>query len=167
MAAIISSILVATDFSPASSGAVEYGRILARRFGASMRLLHVVEDPLLAAAWSEAYAFDTSALRERLCAAAEAEIAKLAATLTDVPVTTEVIVGSPARAIIGRSAESDIDLVVMGTHGRGGVSHLLLGSVAERVVHSARCPVLTVREGSGHFDAVPATVPIAVTAAPA
>ena len=70
------------------------------------------------------------------------------ATITDVPVTTEVIVGSPARAIIGRSAEPDIDLVVMGTHGRSGVSHLLLGSVAERVVRAARCPVLTVREGN-------------------
>jgi nucleotide-binding universal stress UspA family protein len=166
MAAIITSILVATDFSPASSGAVEYGRILAHRFGASLRLLHVVEDPLLAAAWSEAYAFDTSALRERLRSGAEDEITKIAATL-DVPVTTEVIVGSPARAIIGRSAEPDIDLVVMGTHGRSGVSHLLLGSVAERVVHGARCPVLTVREGSGHFEAVPATVLTAEAAAPA
>jgi universal stress protein A len=166
MAATIRSILVATDFSPASSVAVEYGRILASRLGASLRLLHVVDDPLLAAAWSEAYAFDTSALRERMRAGAEDEITKLAATL-DVPVTTEVIVGSPARAIIGQSAEPDIDLVVMGTHGRSGVSHLLLGSVAERVVRGARCPVLTVREGAGHFEGVSATVPIAETAAPA
>ena len=167
MAATITSILVATDFSPASSGAVEYGRMLARRLGASLHLLHVVDDPLLAAAWSEAYAFDNSALRERMRASAEDQVVKLAATLTDVPVTTEVIVGSPARAIIGRSAEPDIDLVVMGTHGRSGVSHLLLGSVAERVVRGARCPVLTVREGSGHFDAVPAIVPMAEASTPA
>jgi nucleotide-binding universal stress UspA family protein len=167
MAATITSILVPVDFSPASGGAVEYGRLLARRFGARLRLLHVVEDPLVAAAWSEAYAFDTAALRERLVAAASDEIEKIAATLTDVPVATEVIVGSPARAIVGRSAEPDIDLVVMGTHGRSGVSHLLLGSVAERVVRSARCPVLTVREGSGHFEAISAAAPIAETASPA
>ncbi len=142
----ISTILVATDFSPASSGALDYARLLALKLGASLRLIHVVDDPIIAAAWSEVYAFDTSELRERLRQTAETELARLAAQITDVPVTTEVIVGSPARAITGRTAEPDIDLVVMGTHGRSGMSHLLLGSVAERVVRSARCPVLTVRE---------------------
>ena len=146
MTSRITTILVATDFSHASSGALDYGRLLALRLGASLRLLHVVDDPLLAAAWSEAYAFDTSELRERLREGARVELAKLADAIKDVPVATEVIVGSPARAIIGRTAEPDIDLVVMGTHGRSGVTHLLLGSVAERVVRAARCPVLTVRE---------------------
>jgi universal stress protein A len=161
MSRTISTILVATDFSPASAGALEYARLLARTLGASLRLVHVVDDPLLAAAWSEAYAFDTTELRDRLRRGAEAEIAKVAATITDVPVATEVIVGSPARAIIGRTAEPDIDLVVMGTHGRSGVSHLLLGSVAERVVRTARCPVLTVRE-SHQAEKVPAPEAAAV-----
>ena len=75
----ISTILVATDFSPASTGAVGYGRLLAMKLGASLRVVHVVDDPLLAAAWSEAYAFDTSELRERLRQGAEAELAKVAA----------------------------------------------------------------------------------------
>jgi universal stress protein A len=157
----ISTILVATDFSAASTGALGYGRLLAMKLGAALRVVHVVDDPLLAAAWSEAYAFDTSELRERLREGAEAELAKVAATITDVPVTTEIIVGSPARAIIGRSAEPDIDLVVMGTHGRSGVSHLLLGSVAERVVRAAQCPVLTVREGKA-AEGVPAPEAAAV-----
>ena len=164
MATTIRSILVATDFSPASSGALEYGRLLARQFGASLHLVHVVDDPLLAAAWSEAYAFDTSALRERLREGAEAEVARIAATVPGVHVTTEIIIGSPARALIGRSAEPDIDLVVMGTHGRSGVPHLLLGSVAERVVRGAHAPVLTVRQGSSHLEAATASCQIAETA---
>jgi len=60
--------------------------------------------------------------------------------------TVEAIVGTPAGSIVEYAAGHDIDLVVMGTHGRGGVSHLLMGSVAERVVRTAPCPVLTVRQ---------------------
>jgi nucleotide-binding universal stress UspA family protein len=60
--------------------------------------------------------------------------------------TADAIVGTPAMSIVEYAEGHDIDLIVMGTHGRGGMSHLLMGSVAERVVRTARCPVLTVRE---------------------
>jgi nucleotide-binding universal stress UspA family protein len=57
----------------------------------------------------------------------------------------EAVIGTPASAIIEFAGGRGVDLIVMGTHGRGGMSHLLLGSVAERVVRTAPCPVLTVR----------------------
>ena len=60
--------------------------------------------------------------------------------------TQLVMFGTPAREIVNHAAANDIDLIVMGTHGRGGVHHLLMGSVAERVVRAAPCPVLTVRD---------------------
>jgi hypothetical protein len=59
--------------------------------------------------------------------------------------TADAVIGTPAWAIIEYAEAHDIDLIVMGTHGRGGMSHLLMGSVAERVVRTAPCPVLTVR----------------------
>jgi nucleotide-binding universal stress UspA family protein len=59
-----------------------------------------------------------------------------------------VAFGSPARTIVEYADANGFDLIVMGTHGRGGVAHLLLGSVAERVVRTARCPVLTVRDAA-------------------
>lgn len=140
------AILVATDFSPTSGRALEYARMLAHRFNASLHLVHVVEDPVVAAAWSEAYAVDVASLRDRLKTEAETQIAQLARTLPDITVTTEVLVGSPARVITMAAADREIGLIVMGTHGRSGMTHWLLGSVAERVVRTAPCPVLTVRD---------------------
>ncbi len=140
------TILVATDFSQPSEHALEYARALARSFGATLHLLHVVPDPVLASAWSEAYAYDLTALGERLRRDAEQQLTERAQAIGDVAVTTEALVGSPAATIAVTAAERGIDLIVMGTHGRSGFSHLFMGSVAERVVRSAPCPVLTVRE---------------------
>jgi len=66
--------------------------------------------------------------------------------ITEFRATAESIIGTPAGSIVEYAGAHDIDLIVMGTHGRGGMSHLLMGSVAERVVRTAPCPVLTVRE---------------------
>jgi universal stress protein A len=153
------SILVAIDFS--SRRALQLAHAVAERFGSSLHLLHVVEDPVMAAAWSEAYAVDLSGLRDRLTQDAEWQLTKLASSVTGVTVTTEVRVGKPAQTIVEAVEERGCDLVVMGTHGRSGVAHLLIGSVAERVVRSARCPVLTVREASAATaaEAMPAETP--------
>jgi nucleotide-binding universal stress UspA family protein len=142
------AVLVATDFSPTSVHALDYARMLAHRFDAPLHLLHVVEDPVVAAAWSEAYAVDVAGLRARLILEAEGRIKAQADALGDITVTTEVLVGSPARAIVGAAADRGAGLIVMGTHGRSGVTHWLLGSVAERVVRTAPCPVLTVRDAA-------------------
>lgn len=140
------TILVATDFGPSSEQALAYARTLATSFGATLRLLHVVPDPVLASAWSEAYAYDLSALAERLRYDAQQRLAEKAATIREVPVEIEALVGSPASVITATAASESVDLIVMGTHGRTGVTHFFMGSVAERVVRSAPCPVLTVRE---------------------
>jgi nucleotide-binding universal stress UspA family protein len=145
-------ILVATDFSQTSEHALEYARALATAFSGTLHLLHVVPDPVIASAWSEAYAYDLTALGERLRLDAERQLAEKAQTIRDVAVTTEALVGRPATIIALTAAERGADLIVMGTHGRSGVTHLFMGSVAERVVRSAPCPVLTVRERASRND---------------
>ena len=142
------NILVATDFSPASEQAVTYAEALAREFGSRVHLLHVVADPLLAAAWSEAYAYDLDKLAERMRADAERQLAGRAQQISGVVITWEAAVGRPPATIVAVASDVDADLVVMGTHRRSGVTHLFMGSVAERVVRTAPCPVLTVREGA-------------------
>jgi len=146
------TILVATDFSQASEHALAYAQALATSFGSTLHLLHVVPDPVLASAWSEAYAYDLTALGESLRSEAEQQLTERAKSIRDVAVTTEALVGSPAGTIAGTAAERGVDLIVMGTHGRSGFSHLFMGSVAERVVRSAPCPVLTVREPGRRKD---------------
>lgn len=143
------TILVPTDFSQTSDHALEYARALAASFGGTLHLLHVVPDPVMASAWSEAYAYDLTALGERLRVDAERQLAEKAETIRDVGVTTESLIGNPPTVIAMSAAQRGADLIVMGTHGRSGVTHFFMGSVAERVVRTAPCPVLTVREPVG------------------
>ena len=75
---------------------------------------------------------------------AERQIAGIAKSIAGVKVTTAVLEGNPSRVIVAAAGDRKCQLIVMGTHGRGGLSHLVLGSVAERVVRTAPCPVLTV-----------------------
>jgi nucleotide-binding universal stress UspA family protein len=140
------TILVATDFSEASEHALEYAHSLAHSMGGRLHLLHVVPDPVLASAWSDAYAYDLTALGERLRTQAEQEITKQARSFGDIAVTTEVVIGNPAATIVATAEKRGVDMIVMGTHGRSGFSHLFVGSVAERVVRCAPCPVLTIRQ---------------------
>ena len=142
-------ILIPTDFSPPSDAALATAREFADRFGASIHLVHVLEDPYATAAYaSEVYGYLPPGLRERWEREA---MTHLEAQLTPTDrarhhATTEVLFGSnAAKSIVEHARNNYIDLIVMGTHGRGGVAHLLLGSVAERVVRTAECPVLTVR----------------------
>ena len=142
-------ILVPTDFSAASNAALALAKRTARTSGASLHLLHVLEDPFAAAAYAaDVYAPLPAGIRESWLEGAKA---LLEAQLTpderaSLRGTQSVVFGTPAREIVDHAAANDIDLIVMGTHGRGGVQHLLVGSVAERVVRAAPCPVLTVRD---------------------
>lgn len=144
-------ILVPTDFSAESDTALEYARALAAKVGASMHLLHVVEDPYMPGAFgsvSEMHiGVDTPAVRTALLEDAKA---RLALRLTEADrhgrgATAEVLFGSPAHMIAEHARVNGYDLIVMGTHGRTGLAHVLMGSVAEKVVRTAPCPVLTVR----------------------
>ena len=157
------TILVATDFSEASEHALEYAHTLAHSMGARLHLLHVVPDPVLASAWSEAYAYDLTVLGEHVRTQAEQEISKRARSFGDVAVTTEVVIGNPAATIAATAVTRGVDMIVMGTHGRSGFSHFFLGSVAERVVRYGPCPVLTIRQPVPAHERRP--VPVAATVA--
>jgi len=146
MARYITRILVPTDFSLPSEGALAYAKTLAERFGASIHLLHVLEDPYSTSAYAtEVYGYLPPGLKESWQKNAEERLAKLVPA-AGIGNTATVIFGAPAKAIVEHADNNGIDLIVMGTHGRSGVAHLLLGSVAERLIRTARCPVLTVRE---------------------
>ncbi len=156
-------VLVATDFGDAAAAALEYGRELARTFGGQMHVLHVV-DSLAGRYPMDMYPGGFAELQ----ADVERDAAKqLRALLTDEDVkqlgAVSVIRSSntPAVTITRYAKEAGIDLIVMGTHGRGALSHALLGSVAERAVRSAPCPVLTVRHPEHEFLAPDALIPVA------
>jgi universal stress protein A len=138
------TILVATDFSDASSLALEYARVMAQRFGAGLRVLHVVDAPLPLA---EIYAPEAMSVTGRAIEEAQQHLSATMATLGGDDVIGQVLVGNAAAKIVEYAADHGIDLIVMGTHGRTALAHLLMGSVAERVVRTALCPVFTVRGG--------------------
>jgi nucleotide-binding universal stress UspA family protein len=148
----ITRILVPTDFSDQAQGALACARTMAERFGASLHLLHVLEDPYATSAYAtEVYGYLPPGLKESWQKNAEGRLATLLPA-SQVH-TSSVIFGSPAKAIVEYADANAFDLIVMGTHGRSGVVHLLLGSVAERVVRTAQCPVLTVREAAAPVGA--------------
>lgn len=143
------TILVATDFSPSAWTAVRLGAALARRQSARLHIVHAFNptfDPLSLPSGGSWEA--------EMLSAAEAQMAGTANELrqTGIAVTTEVTVGSPVTLIIQTARANDAALIVVGTHGRRGAAHLFLGSVAERVVHTAPCPVLVTRADSPSLD---------------
>jgi universal stress protein A len=147
----IRRILVPTDFSAASERALEFAASLAQHYDASLELLHVQEDPIYTAMYPDAYFADIEGLRRQLTRDAERSLADIVTKHPGVEgrTTSRVVIGRPASVIIEQSGNGGADLIVMGTHGRSGFAHLMLGSVAERVVRSSTCPVLTVREADG------------------
>jgi nucleotide-binding universal stress UspA family protein len=140
----ITKVLVPTDFSEGADHALDYAIDVARAFGASVVVAHAYATPV-------AYVpegFVTPPIDEN---AVRAEIDKGLARLVDrlksagvANVTTAVGSGDPWREVVRLAKDHGCDLIVMGTHGRGAVGHLLLGSVAEKVVRKAPCAVLTV-----------------------
>jgi nucleotide-binding universal stress UspA family protein len=138
-------ILVPTDGSPGSDRVVTHAVALAAAHGATIHGVYVVDTASYAG-----LSMDTSwegvgrVLREE----GETALESLrGAAEGDVAVETALLDGSPAREIVDYAEGADCDLVVMGTHGRGGIDRLLLGSVAERVVRTTTVPVLTVGVG--------------------
>ena len=146
-------ILVPTDFSKFSANALTYGTAFAEKFGAELYLLHVVQD--LALFIPEAVLVVPPVLPpvEQFLTAARAALDRVIAglNLPGVTVHPAVSEGTPFDEIIRFAREKDIDLIVMGTHGHTGLAHILMGSVAEKVVRKAPCPVLTVRHPEHEF----------------
>ena len=149
----LKKVLVPVDFSDSSDVALRYGRALASAFGASLHIIHVVQEPY-AQPWAvEAYGFSMATLQEDWIKEANAKLEGLL-TVTDkstLKATAITILGHPVSEILRFAADERIDLVVMGTHGRGPLGHMVMGSVADRVVRHAPCPVLTVHESEREF----------------
>lgn len=153
----IKNILVPHDFSETSAAAMQYAVELARTFGAKLHLVHVSEKARFEMATEFPLGLDMSledAIRERLL--------KIMATREhrELNPSFQVLSGAPATEIVRYAKDHAMDLIVMGTHGRGVVAHAVMGSVAEKVVRHAPCPVLTVRHPDHEFvipEADPAT----------
>jgi nucleotide-binding universal stress UspA family protein len=136
-------ILVPTDGSPGSRGVVEHAADLAETHGATLHALYVVNTASYAS-------FSMESTWEGIGDMLREEGTEALETVESIvgdraPVETTVMEGSPSRKIVRHAEGEGCDLIAMGTHGRGGIDRLLLGSVAERVVRSAEVPVLTVR----------------------
>jgi nucleotide-binding universal stress UspA family protein/mono/diheme cytochrome c family protein len=142
----INRILVPLDFSANSTRALDYAHGLALKFDAAIHLIHVCEVPSMSIGAMDAYAIAYTDWSQRLGEEAERQLTEIKNTLRGVEATTEVLFGSPAAAIVDAADANCADLIVMGTHGHGALMHVMMGNVAERVVRTAVCPVLTVRE---------------------
>jgi universal stress protein A len=142
----ISKILVATDFSPNSEQACEYALELAKKFNSSLFVLHVINEPVdLRGFYVPHISFDelekeiekgAENMLEKLCNTAFAGYGNYEKAVTS---------GVPYEEILRKATEINASMIVLGTHGRQGLDHLIFGSTAERVVRTAPCPVLTVR----------------------
>jgi nucleotide-binding universal stress UspA family protein len=144
----IKNVLIATDFSEPSIEALAYGRQLAHAFSSRLHILHVTGD-IAASAGTEMYGLDVIAMQQEVDAAARRQLDAIVTPDDRRTLDVETVLrtsNSPAQQIVAYARDASIDLIVLGTHGRGGMAHLLLGSVAERVVRTAPCPVLTVRD---------------------
>jgi nucleotide-binding universal stress UspA family protein len=144
----LKNILMPTDFSEPSLAATAYAVELAVQFGAKLHLLNVIEDPVVYLPMFESYPLPA---REEFEQYSQTRLENwlLPEDAERCNVEYRWVHGTPFISILQDAKEHEIDLIVLGTHGRGVAAHLLLGSVAEKVVRKASCPVLTVRP-SGH-----------------
>jgi nucleotide-binding universal stress UspA family protein len=142
----IKKILVPTDFSESAHHALEYAVSLAQSFGAGVTLLHVVENVAVSYA-SDLFPVPMAEVFEEVSGYARKETAALSAEVRakGIEVAEKVVQGKPAVEILRVAREDAIDLIVLGTQGRGVLDHALFGSTTERVVRKAPCPVLTCR----------------------
>jgi universal stress protein A len=141
----IRKILVPTDFSACAAVAVDHAVELAKRLEAEVRLLHVLPIVPFHVPGADMIQFPAEWVEDSRNAALAA-LSKEARRIAGIGVTTEVREGTLHEGILAAAAESKADMIVIGTHGRTGLSHALIGSVAERVVRASPVPVLTVRK---------------------
>jgi universal stress protein A len=151
----LQKILLPTDFSNYSAAATKYACELATKFDAELHILHVLETHLVSTP-TFGFGLDLPKYVSESKAAAEKSLTSVldpewSAGRTVVMV---VIEGSPKVEIVAYARKHNIDLIVLATHGRSGLAHVLMGSVAESVVRTAPCPVLTVRP-EGHQFVMP------------
>ena len=136
-------ILFPTDFSHTGDAALAMATSLARDAGAKLYIVHVEEPPHAYGGGELYYGMPDPALDDL-----KHMLEKVVPTDPQVPYEHHLITGDPAGGIVRFAESENVDMIVMGTHGRSGISRLLMGSVAEAVVRRAPCPVLTYRQPS-------------------
>lgn len=149
----LQKILCPTDYSDLSVGAVNYAVLLAEKFSAKLHLLHVVDQAYQYWMAMGPETVPTGPSIEEMTETAKKQMGEFISQ--HVPeklgATTEIVSGRPFMEIIHIAREREIDLIVIGTHGRGALTQMLLGSVAEKVIRKAPCPVLSVRQPGHEF----------------
>jgi universal stress protein A len=143
----LKKILVPIDFSEPSRKALQYAISFAKQFSAEISLLHVVETVPM----PEAVVTDSGLMNLQLRDVAKTQLAKWRKEIPYAAVKTAISDGIPFREIVRAADERNTDLIILGTQGRTGLSHLFIGSTAERVVRHASCPVMVVREREHDF----------------
>ena len=149
----LKNILVATDFGEAADAALAYGRELARTFDSTLHVLNVADDVFVRLG-GDAYVAVLPEMQQGIEEAARTHLDALLVDNDPHPIRVKKAVltsSATAAAVVQYARDMTIDLIIIGTHGRGAVAHLLMGSVAERVVRTAPCPVLTVRHPEHEF----------------
>lgn len=150
----IRHILCPTDFSDLSLHALGYARSFAERNNATLHCLHVVDDAYQYMVSMGPDSVPIGPPTEDLIGAAEEQMKRFVAdhlSSVSLPVVSDVATGRPFVEIIAYARNHEIDMIVIGTHGRSGLKHVLLGSVAEKVVRKAPCPVLSIRHPEQKF----------------
>ena len=147
----LTKILVPIDFSDCSKKALQYAVPFAKQFGATITLLHVVH--VNYSGGPEFGALDFPLAEADLRKSAEKQLAELAAADVQEQAVAETLVrtGQEVMEIVGAAKELESDLIIISTHGRTGLKHVFMGSVAENIVRLAPCPVLVVREHEHEF----------------
>ena len=152
MEIVIRKVLCPVDFSANSEHAMRYALAFAAAYDAEVELLHVVELPFMphyATAGVPDLALPVERIKEE-CQEMMDELVEKARAVHP-RVSGRVIVGTPFVEIVRAAREGGFDLIVVGTHGRAGLKHILIGSVAEKVVRKAPCPVLSVKHPEHEF----------------
>lgn len=145
----VKRILVPIDFSDCSNKALQYALPFAEQFDAKVLLLHVCE-PFIP--MPEMSAVDVGLIEARIREQSQRQLSELQASLPDgVESEAAIRIGRPFLEIVQAAKDLDADLIIISTHGRTGISHVLLGSTAERVAQRADCPVMIVREREHDF----------------
>lgn len=151
----IQRILYPTDFSELAGHAVNYACSFADAFNAEIHVLHVVDEAYQYWMAMGPNSLPVGPTPDEILRGAQEQMARWKVerfAAAKKPVVADVRVGRPFVEIINYAKQQQIDLIIMGTHGRGGLTHVLMGSVTEKVVRKAPCPVLTVRSPTHKFE---------------
>jgi nucleotide-binding universal stress UspA family protein len=147
-------ILVATDFEEAAEAAFAYGRGLARAFGATLHVIHVVDDVASRAASMAGYGIDFQKIQDDVEQSALERLNNLLSDEDRAELHAKAVViasASPAQSVVDYATDAGVNLIVVGTHGHRPVARFFIGSVAERIGRMAPCPVLIVRHPEREF----------------